>query len=297
MTCNPIEGMQVIGVRYRQSTPAVDDERALDAYLSSGVYASAGIPFEYEEPSFLESQRSTDEPTNLGLLAGKIAEITARARRDGKAILMTGGDCNHMTGVLGGLQDAHGHGERIGLAWFDAHGDFNTSKTTLSGMLGGMPVAVAAGLTHPQWRIGAHIAAPLPTERILMVDVRNLDEAEERLIRATDITIAAPAPGFPGEDLQQSVNRLAEKCNLLYLHIDADILDERYTPTHGTREPNGPSLEQVQAAVKSVMATGKVAAFALVSVYYQGEGKEIMLDSAVKLLQATLQSWKQYGMA
>ena len=37
---------------------------------------------------------------------------------------------------------------RIGLVWFDAHGDFNTVKTTLSGMLGCMPVAVAAGLPH-----------------------------------------------------------------------------------------------------------------------------------------------------
>jgi len=297
MTHNPIKGLQVIGVRYRQSTPAIEDERALDAYLSSGVYASAEIPFEYEEPVFPEARRSPDEPTNLGLLAGKIAEITSRARQEGKAILMTGGDCNHMTGVLGGLQDAHGADARIGLVWFDAHGDFNTSKTTLSGMLGGMPVAVAAGLTYPQWRIGAHIAAPLPTDRILMVDVRNLDEAEERLIRVTSVTIAAPAPGFPGEDLAVSVDRLAKQCDLLYLHIDADILDARYTPTHGTRELHGPSLEQVEVAVETVMATGKVAAFALVSVYYQGEGKEIMLDAAIQLLRSGLHSWEQHGMA
>jgi arginase family enzyme len=33
---------------------------------------------------------------------------------------------------LGG-RNAHGPGAQIGLVWFDAHGDFNTVKTTLEG--------------------------------------------------------------------------------------------------------------------------------------------------------------------
>ena len=101
------------------------------------------------------------------------------------------------------MQQAHGADARIGLVWFDAHGDFNTPRTTLSGMLGGMPVAVSAGLGWPHWRELAKQAAPLPTDRIVMVDVRNLDAPEEQLVRATDIVIAAPAAGFPGEDLQR----------------------------------------------------------------------------------------------
>ena len=107
-----------------------------------------------------------------------------------------------------------------------------------------------------------------------MVDVRNLDPAEEQLIRATDVTIAAPAPGFPGEDLQQAIDTLAEKCDIIYLHIDADILDGRYVPNHKTVEFNGPSMEQVQAAIDTVMDTGKVAVFAVVSIWTDGEGGE-----------------------
>ena len=36
---------------------------------------------------------------------------------------------------------------KTGRAFFDAHGDFNTPETTLSGMLGGMPVAIAENIT------------------------------------------------------------------------------------------------------------------------------------------------------
>lgn len=292
-----LSGLQVIGLRYRRSIPAQGDERCLDAYLAANVYDQAQVPFGVVEPRMPEEQRGEEETDNLGLLGARVAAAVASARQAGQAILMTGGDCTHITGVIGGLQDAHGPSVRVGLVWFDAHGDFNTPKTTISGMLGGMPVAVCAGLALPKWREGSHIVAPLPTDRILMVDVRNLDPAEEQLIRATDITIAAPAADFPGVELQRAVSALAEQCDLLYLHIDSDILDAAYVPNHGTREPNGPTMEQVKAAIDTVMATGKVAVLAVVSVYGEGEGSEVSVASGIELIRSGLESWRRYGMA
>ncbi|MBN1936866.1 MAG: arginase family protein, partial [Anaerolineae bacterium] len=262
MAAHPLSRLQVIAVRYRTTTLAEDDERALDAYAASGVYGAAGVPFDMVEPRMDESRRTADEAYNLGVLNGAIADEVAVARRAGKAILMTGGNCTHVTGVVGGLQDVYGPTARIGLAWFDAHGDFNTPQTTLSGSLGGMPVAVCAGLAFPQWREGSHIVAPLPTDRIVLVDVRNLDPAEAQLIRAVGVPVAAPAPGFPGQDLKRTVDDLAARVDLIYLHVDADILDQAYVPNHGTREPNGPDMAQTLTAIDTVMQTGKVAAFA-----------------------------------
>jgi arginase len=178
----------------------------------------------------------------------------------------------------------------------DAHGDFNTPKTTLTGRLGGMPVAVCAGLALPRWRENSHMKAPIPTDRIILVDVRNLDPDEEKLISATDAVIAAPSRGFPGVDLKHAVDDLARRVDMLYLHVDQDVLDACYVPSHGTVEPNGPDMDQVLAAVDSVMATGKVAAFALVSLYGAGKGAEISIQSGITLLHGSLASWKQYGM-
>jgi len=130
-----------------------------------------------------------------------------------------------------------------------------------------------------------------------MVDVRNLDPAEETLIRAVGIPTAAPASGFPGVDLAAAVNDLADRCDLLYLHIDSDILDETFVPNHGTKEPDGPNLEQVLAAVDTVMATGKVAALAVVSVYGEGEDSERSVASGLELIRGGLAAWKAHGMA
>ena len=297
MSKRPLTGLQVVGVRYRYSHRAKRDERALDAYGRSGVYETAVVPYEVVEPQMPEEKRLPDEPDNIGLLGGAIAEAVAHGRRAGRAILMTGGDCSHIAGVRGGLQDVHGASVRVGLVWFDAHGDFNTPKTTLSGMLGGMPVAVCAGLAFPRWREMSHMVAPLPTDRIVMVDVRNLDAPEEALIKATDVVIAAAAKGFAGVDLETAVSALADRCDMLYLHIDSDILDERYVPNHGTKEPNGPDMAQVLAAVDTVMATGKVAVTAVVSVYGEGEGSETTVASGVELIRGCLDAWRQYGMA
>ena len=67
-------------------------------------------------------------------------------------------------------------------------------------------------------------------------------------------------------------------------------------PNHGTKEPNGPSLQQVLAAIDTVMATGKVAVLALVSVYGEGEGSAISVASGIALLRGGLQSWHRYGL-
>ncbi len=295
-TTNRLGSLHVVEINYRGSSRSEGEERSTTAFHRLGAFDAVDIPKTFQSPEFPEALR-TDHPThNLGLIGGAIADLVHAGSSTGTPVVVTGGDCSHLTGVLGGLQDTHGPDARIGLVWFDAHGDFNTPKTTLTGMLGGMPVAVSAGLAYPRWRESSHLTAPIPTDRIVMVDVRNLDAPEAQLIKATEVTIAAVAEGFPGCPLQEAIDELAEKVDYIYLHIDSDILDERFTPNHGTKEPNGPDIAQVQQAVETVMQTGKVIAFGLVSVYGVGEGHEISQESASQVLAAGLQSWSKYGM-
>jgi arginase len=292
MMTQPLSALTVLGIRYRGTTPAPDDERALDRYAAAQVYDAAGVPISHHEPvAALPDGLSPTE--RLGAFGGIIAAHAADARRAGHGIVLVGGDCSHITGIIGGLQRAEGAACRIGLVWFDAHGDYNTPRTTRSGMLGGMPVAVAAGLAYPEWREGSAISAPLPTERILLVDVRNLDPDEERLIRATETSIVP----IDGPAFDAGLAALCTRCDLLYLHIDSDILDARFVPNHGTVEPDGPDLERVCLSIGQVMATGRVAAFAVVSVYGSGPGSAISVASGMALIRAGLAAWHAGGRA
>jgi arginase len=53
-------------------------------------------------------------------------------------LVLGGRNCNSCLGSIAGINS-----DRLGVVWFDAHGEFNTPETTLSGFLDGMPLAIA----------------------------------------------------------------------------------------------------------------------------------------------------------
>lgn len=241
------------------------------------------------EPVALEV---SDDPTvRLGEFNAQIADAVSAAIARGAQPFLAGGTCSHLPGMVGGLEQAYGPTARIGLIWMDAHGDFNTPKTSYSQMLGGMPVAVVAGLCYPTWREKAGIASPMPTDRILMIDVRNLDDREETLIRSTDVTIARFGANGESDEILAAIDALAEKVDFLYLHIDSDILDIAFQPNHPTAEPNGPDDKTVDALIEHVMATGKAVALAVVSINPQEPGGAISLASGQQMMRTGLTSW------
>ncbi|MEM7335863.1 MAG: arginase, partial [Chloroflexota bacterium] len=61
----PLEKLQVVGIRYRRTQPAPNDERSLDAYANANVYARVGVPIDIVEPQMIEAQRVENEPANL----------------------------------------------------------------------------------------------------------------------------------------------------------------------------------------------------------------------------------------
>lgn len=257
-----------------------------EVYRRDGVYEASGASLTFARPDF-EGAAVDDPIASLANMSGRIAGAVAGGVREGRKVLMVGGNCTAVPGMVGGLQQALGATRRIGLVWFDAHGDFNTPRTTISGMLGGMPVAVTAGLCYPAWRAGAGQEVALPTDRIVMVDVRDLDDAEETLIRATDVTRTPIA----GPEFATAVRRLAAETDVLYLHIDLDVLDQSLVPSHHTPAPGGPGLEQTLAAVETVLDTGRVEALALVSACTTGPGGDVSLASAINLLRPSLARW------
>jgi arginase len=92
-------------------------------------------------------------------------------------------------------------------------------------------------------------------------------------------------------ELGVAVDRLAAETDLLYLHIDLDILDEELIPAHMAKEPDGPSVAQTVAAVERVLDTGRVEAFALVSLYAMLPEGEKSVAVAKAILGPTIERW------
>jgi arginase len=229
---------------------------------------------------------------NIGRLGADTARLVADARRRGDGALLLAGDDTAAIGVVSGLQQADGAGTAIGVVWIDAHGDFNTPETSFSGILAGMPVAILAGLAGPLWREAAGLVAPIPTDRIVLAGTRELDEKESELLRSTDVRVVTGPDLHEPDHFAGVVAWLAGRCALLYLHVDLDVLDPRFVPSASTPSANGLTIDELVAAMGTVLATGKVAAVAVTSLNPgAGARGQRSVASTMKLLDGVVPAW------
>lgn len=230
---------------------------------------------------------------NIGKLGASTSRLISAARNSGSGVLALTGDDTAAVGVVSGLQAAHGAAARIGIVWIDAHGDFNTPKTSYSGILAGMPVAVIAGLAGPRWREAAGQQAPIPTDRILIAGVRDLDNQEESLLKATSATVLSGDQARSITPLVDAVNALAASSDFLMLHIDVDVLDPELVPSSSTPAPFGLDVRTAAALMEAAYATGKVAVTAISSLN-PGGGQlgQRSLATVLSLVERAAAAWQ-----
>lgn len=289
--------LYIVSVPYRYDEPNQGLGAGPNALLEAGLKKAIGghgaavrsTLTAHLKPSDREDGRTA---VNIGTLGASTAVLVSQALDDGCPALVLTGDDTAAVGVVSGVQMAKGAEARIGVIWLDAHGDFNTPETSYSGILAGMSLSVIAGLSGPNWRRAARMAAPIPTSHILVAGVRELDEKEEALIRATEVRMLTSAELASGNHFADAVNRLAGDCDALVLHLDVDLLDPHLVPSSTTPSENGPDLVTATAAVRSALASGKVVAWSICNVNPGGGARgERSIKSAVALISDSISAW------
>jgi len=215
-----------------------------------------------------EDEREYGEWNRLSLANGHLATLVAENERDGFLTIGLLGNCNALMGMLGGLQHS-GPTRRplkVGLVWIDAHGDFNTPETTLSGMLGGMPVAASAGMALHNIRRKSGLDPALPTSYIVMVGVRDTDPLEQELIDRSDIEmISVEDVRSLSDNLHSQMERLSRLTDIIYVHVDMDVLDPEEVQGHSLNVPDGPTSTELAAAIAEMFRYEKVSGLGIAS--------------------------------
>jgi arginase len=192
----------------------------------------------------------------LGRLATHVQ--TGLVQGDGDARLLTlGGDCTTHAGAMAGIHRAR-PGIRLGLAWFDAHGDFNTPDTTPSGNVWGMPFALACG--RGDERLVA--AAEGPTVREVDAGLfggQVLDETESRMLAASGV--AQFGPGMLADPAGQAAvaawsASVSTRVDAWYIAFDLDALDASGRWAIAMPESDGLAPETAVATVRAVATSG-----------------------------------------
>jgi arginase family enzyme len=219
----------------------------------------------------------------LAMANAHLAEMVSESEKDLRLPISFLSNCNGLMGMLGGLQRS-GPGKRplrVGLIWIDAHGDFNTPETTLSGMLGGMPVAISTGLCLDRIRQESGLEIALPTSYVTMVGVRDLDPLEQELVDKHNIEqISVEEIRNRSPRIMQQMNRIAALVDKIYIHIDIDVLDPREVTGHSLAVKNGPTSLELADVLRIMFSHPKVAAFGIAS-YPYGRDDDGLSEKAV----------------
>lgn len=289
--------LYIVSVPYRYDEPNQGLGAGPGALLGAGLQQTLdrlGITVRETLVAHLDPERKEAGRTavNIGTLGASTAALVSQAISDGCPALVLTGDDTAAIGVVSGVQRAKGADARIGIVWLDAHGDFNTPETSFSGILAGMSLSIIAGLSGPNWRRAAKMAAPIPTSRILVAGVRELDEKEEVLIRATDVRIVTTNDLKNGDGFEQAVSWLAADCDAIVVHLDIDLLDPHLVPSSTTPSEGGLDLAAATSALRTVLDTGKVVAWTVCNVNPGGGRRgERTIASTLSLVTGSISAW------
>lgn len=185
-------------------------------------------------------------PGRMTVLHQAVAGAVARAARP----LLLSGDCPTGLGAVAGLQRRYGD---LAVVWLDAHGDFNTPSTTISGYLGGMPLAMLTG-REPELFCTALELRPVAETDVVLADARHLDPAEREALTASRVCHVPAEPAA----ITSALGAIGRKP--VYLHLDIDVIDSAQLP--GLRFPStpGPSFARIAECLTAVCAAADVRA-------------------------------------
>lgn len=290
--------VELVTVPYRYDERGEGLGAGPEALLGAGIMEAlraVGVDAAGPQEARLDPDRREEGRTgvNIGHLGADTARLVAAARRSGAGALVLAGDDTAAIGVVSGLQQVSGAETEIGVVWVDAHGDFNTPETSFSGILAGMPVAILAGLAGPLWREAAGLTSPIPTDHIVLVGTRDLDDGERDLIGSTDVRVVSSGELRTADRLSGVVSWLAQRCRELYLHVDLDVLDPRFVPSASTPAANGLTVDELVSTMSVVLATGTVTAVTISSLNPGAATRgQRSVTSAMRTLIGALPAWK-----
>lgn len=204
-----------------------------------------------------------------------LARQVERSLDQGAFPLVIGGDHSIAIGTISGIADWWLRGKggmprpaSIGVVWFDAHGDINTPESSETGNIHGMPVSCLLGHGPAALTSIGYAGAKLEAGNIIQIGLRDLDDAERRLIREFGVvpyTMADIDQRGMASIVREAIGRLAG-CDHIHVSFDIDVVDPRIAPGTGTPKLGGITYREAHLAMEMLAESNRVASLEMVEV-------------------------------
>jgi len=194
---------------------------------------------------------------NLPAIVAGLNDLRLQAEiaiKSGALVLVLGGDCAQVIGLLAGVRRYYKH---INLMWMDRDADLNTPASTPSGRIDGMVVAHIVGRGAPEL-VRFWSESPLVREPdVLLFGLERVDPPEQEFLTKS------PMRHMLAEDIQRkgvvasardAVAHLHADTREFVLHLDTDIIAQEEFPAVNVPGSGGLSFEEVRQALREVVS-------------------------------------------
>ncbi|HSO67069.1 MAG TPA: arginase, partial [Desulfatirhabdiaceae bacterium] len=174
--------------------------------------------------------------------------------------LCLGGDHSVAIGSIAGVSAfCRKNGKTPGVIWIDAHADMNTEKTTPSGNIHGMALAIAMGLGDPRLTHLNGYAPKILPEHSALIGIRKIDRLEKQTLKNRRL------PVYTMSDIDRKgvdfiIGNILKnlKANVDHIHVsfDVDSVDPLIAPGVGTPVSGGLTYREIHLLMETIAECG-----------------------------------------
>ena len=248
------------------------------------------------DPSIIKSRDKNDLRKNEAELLKYntgLYHTILNAKKDGYFSLLLGGD--HSAAIPSALSSAAVYGN-IGVIWIDAHADFNTFDTTVTGNLHGLPLAAIGGFNNTDM-IPFHQGKTVSQKNIVIVGGRDIDPDEQINLEHSDVTV------FSTEDIhREGAAVIMEKAlkiagngtDAVHISYDLDVIDPLTAPGVSVPASDGISEKEAFEINRTIIShIGEICSYDLVELNPLRDIDHKTENIAVRLVNEILDSVKK----
>jgi arginase len=273
--------IQILAVPYdsgnRGARMGAGPEALLDAGLEKALRDS-GHNVRTKIAELTKGSWHAEIQTSFELMRMLATEVRA-ARESNRLPIILAGNCNTAVGTLAGL----GAGS-TGVAWFDAHGDFNTPETTSSGFLDGTAVAMITGRCWTQLARTIPGFTPISDERVCLIGTRDVDPLERDLLDASLVDVVDPT--HLRTTLGAVLDKVREQVEDMYVHLDLDVLDATVARANSYALSGGLTLDDAEYSLSAIRDRFRTVAITLSAYDPDGDTDGRAARAAIHLIKS-----------
>jgi arginase len=182
--------------------------------------------------------------------------------RSGATPIFLGGDHTLSMGSVNGIaRHWHEMGRELFIIWLDAHADYNTPATTISGNMHGMSAAFLCGEPGLDGLLGEEPRSPVDPDQLELFGIRSIDKLEKELLRDRRISVAdmRQIDEFGvGVLIRRVIDKVKARTGVLHVSFDIDFLDPSLAPGVGTTVPGGATYREAHLVMEMLHDSGLV---------------------------------------